>query len=359
MGMVERLGRGPGDLSGVAMLSVDVLGQAPSGESIERYTLRNANGLRADIMTYGATLMRLETPDRAARLGNIVLGFDQLAPYLQGTPYFGAIVGRYANRIAGGRFTLDGASFQLATNDGANHLHGGVRGFDKAVWRATPLAVGDSAGVLMQLVSPDGDEGYPGELGVDVSYILSGDNRLILIYRAETTKPTPINLTHHSYFNLSGATQESVESHELMIAADRYLPVDTTLIPTGALEPLADTVFDFRQSHRIGARIDAPHAQLLAAHGYDHTFVLNKSAPNALERAATLFEPQSGRVVDFWTSEPSLQFYSGNHLAAPRTGLCLEPQHFPDSPNQPSFPSTILRPGQTYFSRTEFRFGVR
>lgn len=346
-------------------LETDTLGHLPDGRAVEHYTLRNRSGLCAQIMTYGATLTALRTPDRNGDFENIVLGFDALAPYLAGTPYFGATIGRYANRIAGARFSVDGREYRLAANDGANSLHGGATGFDKALWAARAL----SDGVAFVLQSPDGDEGYPGELAVEVVYRLSDEDVLSIEYRAKTTKPTPVNLTHHSYFNLSGAALRDITDHELFIDADRFTPVDDNLIPTGELATVADTPFDFRSARRIGAGIDAAHEQLRLAGGYDHNFALNKPAPNALNRAAIVTDPHSGRVMEVWTTEPGLQFYSGNFLDGSlvgahgafrrRTGLCLEPQHFPNSPNEPRFPSTILRPGEEYRSRTEFRFSTR
>lgn len=357
MGMVERLGRGTGDL----MPESQPIGRTATGETVWRYRLR-AGALCADVMTYGATLMALYTPDRSGEAGDIVLGFDTLAPYLAGAPCLGATVGRYANRIADARFEIDGRTYRLAANEGRNHLHGGLRGFDKVVWSAAPL----EDGVALRHVSADGGEGYPGELRVEVAYRLSAD-RLTIEYSARTTKPTHVNLTHHSYFNLSGAPSD-IGDHLLQIDADRFAPVDRELIPTGELRGVANTPFDFRSARRIGASIEAGDPQLIAAGGYDHTFVLNKSAPSALTRAAALSEPASGRRMEVWTTEPGLQFYSGNHLdgslvgtAGPfirRSGLCLEPQHFPDSPNRPEFPSTLLRPDGIYRSRTEFRFSV-
>ncbi len=345
-------------------LEIDTLGHLPDGRAVERYTLRNAHGITAELMSYGATLMALRTPDRNGRFDNIVLGFDALAPYLAGTPYFGATIGRYANRIADARFSLDGREHRLAANDGANSLHGGKIGFDKALWAARAL----EDGVAFTHLSPDGDEGYPGALSVEVSYRLSEENVLSIEYSASATKATPVNLTHHSYFNLSGAALRDITDHDLTIDADRFTPVDEILIPTGELAPVADTPLDFRSARRIGAAIDADHEQLRRAGGYDHNFVLNNQAPNALNRAAIVSEPHSGRVMEVWTTEPGLQFYSGNFLDgslvgdhgpfARRTGLCLEPQHFPNSPNEPRFPSTILRPGEVYRSRTEFRFST-
>jgi len=361
--MVERMGRGASDLMS-DQVTIDALGAAPTGEPVERYTLCNARGLSAEIMTYGATLMALRTPDRAGKIENVVLGFETLAPYLAGTPYFGAIVGRYANRIAGARFELDGRVYDLAANDGRNHLHGGLRGFDKVVWRAAPF--GDD-GVRLNYVSADGEEGYPGELSVEVIYRLSAENVLSVDYRARTTAATHVNLTHHSYFNLSGETLRNIGGHELCINADRFCAVDDALIPVGAPRVVAGTPFDFRRPRSIGAEIDSDDAQVRAGGGYDHTFVLNKPA-GASARAAVLRDPESGRVMDVHTTEPGLQFYSGNNLNGSlsdargafvkRSALCLEPHHFPNSPNRPDFPSTLLRPGEEYRSRTAFVFSA-
>lgn len=351
----------------MADVKVETLGRAPDGEIVQRYALRAAN-LSADVMTYGAILMALRAPDRNGRSENVVLGFDTLDPYLAGTPYFGATVGRYANRIAGARFAIDGRAYDLAANNGRNHLHGGLRGFDKVVWNAEPIEGDGGAGVLLRHVSADGEEGYPGELDVAVTYTLSDDNRLSIDYRATTTKPTHINLTHHSYFNLSGAKLTSVEAHDLMIDADRFTPTDDELIPLGELRAVEGTAFDFRRPRRIGEHIDDDDPQLRAGGGYDHNFVLNKQAKGALARAAVLRDPASGRVMELSTTEPGLQVYSGNQLDGTlagasgvfrrRMGICLEPQHFPDSPNQSTFPSTLLRPGEVYHSRTEFKFSA-
>ena len=343
-------------------------GKTPDGTAVELYTLTSPHGMEVRAMTYGGIIVSLRVPDRAGRSDNVVLGYDSLRGYLHGSPYFGAIVGRYGNRIARGRFTLAGTPYQLATNDGPNHLHGGVRGFDKVVWNAAPFERGESAGVVLTHTSPDGDEGYPGALTAEVTYTLTPDNTLIVDYRATTTQPTPVNLTQHSYFNLAGAGS-AILGHLLAINADRFTPVDATLIPTGALLPVAGTPFDFRTATRIGARIGAADEQLRHAGGYDHNFVLNRTGPG-LELAAQVLEPGTGRTLEVRTTEPGLQFYSGNSLDAsiteaaghrylPRSGFCLETQHFPDSPNHLAFPSTILEPDAEYRSRTVFVFGTR
>jgi aldose 1-epimerase len=339
-----------------------------AGTEVELYTLTNAHGVRVRIMTYGATIVSLEAPDRAGRVQNIVLGFDTLAPYLAGVPYFGATVGRYANRIAAGRFVLDGKTYQLARNNGPNSLHGGTRGFDKRIWSAEPLPAAAGLGLRLTYVSAAGEEGYPGELTVHVTYRLQADDTLAIQYEARTTAATPINLANHSYFNLSGDPHTPVLGHTLTIAAARYTPVDATLIPTGELRPVAGTPFDFRAPHAIGSRIDAADDQLRLGHGYDHNWVLDDAGHGVPVRAAVLSDPVSGRTLEIRTTQPGLQFYSGNFLDgkpagsgsvfAYRTGLCLETQHFPDSPNHPAFPGTILRPGETYSEKTVLVFGA-
>ncbi|HVS12688.1 MAG TPA: aldose epimerase family protein [Thermoanaerobaculia bacterium] len=358
-------------------MTVADLGTLPDGRVARVYTLINAHGLEARITDYGGIVLSLLAPDRDGILGDVVLGYDDLAGYLEVTPYFGAIVGRYGNRIAGARFTLDGGEHALAANDGPNHLHGGVVGFDKVLWSGEPIERADGAGVTLRYRSPDGEEGYPGTLDVEVDYVLNDRNELVIDYRASTDAPTPVNLTHHSYFNLAG--KGDVLGHQLTVAASRYTPVDATLIPTGELAPVAGTPFDFRQPATIGARIGKDHEQLERGGGYDHHFVLDRadegssvSADGRLSArvlAARVTEPTTGRLFEVETTEPGLQLYSGNFLDGTitgkggmvyqhRSGFCLETQHFPDSPNQPHFPSTILRPGEQYRSRTIYRFGV-
>jgi aldose 1-epimerase len=319
-------------------------------------------------MTYGATIVSLTAPDRDGHFADIVLGYDDLAGYLTSSPYFGAIVGRYANRIANGRFSVDGASYQLATNNGPNHLHGGLRGFDKVIWDALPQRTDSGVGVALSYRSPDGEEGYPGTLDARVTYTLTDDDRLIVDYVATTDRPTIVNLSQHSYWNLAGEGSGDVLRQRLQISADHYTPVDSTLIPTGELVPVEGTPFDFRTATEIGARIGQAHPQLHNGKGYDHNFVLTRSGPG-LAHAARLTDPQSGRTLDVWTTEPGLQVYSGNFLDGSITGkaghvyrfrgaLALEPQHYPDSPNQPGFPPVTLRPGEEYRSRTIFALGV-
>jgi aldose 1-epimerase len=346
-------------------------GETGDGRRVDAYTITNARGLELRAVTYGGVILSLRTPDRAGRLDDIVLGFDSLDDYVGDSPYFGAIVGRYGNRIAGGRFVLGGTTYQLATNDGAHHLHGGRRGFDKVVWDAEPFDGPRRAGIVLSYTSPDGDEGYPGTLAVRVTYALTDDNELVVDYYATTNHPTHVNLTQHTYFNLAGDGTRDVLDHEVTLFAARYTPVDVTLIPTGEIALVEGTPLDFRTPTAIGARIDQPHPQLRNGLGYDHNFVLDRDGA-AFTRAARVTEPATGRVLDVHTTEPGLQLYSGNFLGhgsagvrgksgrvyGPRYGFTLETQHFPDSPNKPHFPSTVLRPGEEYHSRTVFAFGT-
>ena len=333
--------------------------------SVGDFTLRNG-AVEVVAIAYGAILVSIRTPDRSGRLADIVLGFDAVDDYRARNRYFGAVVGRYANRIAQGRFVLDGRPIQLATNSSGQHLHGGVKGFDKVVWSAERVDRAGEAGVLFTYVSGDGEEGYPGTLHVSVQYTLTQDHALIVDYTATPDKPTIVNLTNHSYFNLAGEGRGDVTGHVVFIDADRYTPVDEAMIPTGVLASVAGTPFDFRKPAAIGARIDADDPQLKIAGGYDHNFVLNGGS--GLHRAAHVVEPTTGRTLQVETTEPGVQFYTGNKLKGEagkqghpygvRSAFCLETQHFPDSPNQPSFPSTILRPGDTFRSTTVFTFGV-
>lgn len=344
-------------------------GTMPDGREVHVFTLDTGRGLRARVLTYGGIVQSLEAPDRDGKSADVVLGHANVADYADGHPYFGAIVGRYANRIARGRFALDGHEYLLAANNGPNHLHGGISGFDKAIWQAEPLREQDAVGVRLSHTSPDGDEGYPGALAVTVTYRLTGANELRIDYTATTTRPTPVNLTHHSYFNLAGHDGGDILQHELQIRARRFTPVDAGLIPTGELRPVGGTPFDFRETKPIGRDIGSEDEQLRFGGGYDHNFVLDRERPDELALAARLREPRSGRVLEVLTTEPGLQFYSGNFLDGTdlgksgkpyrhRSGLCLEAQHFPDSPNQPAFPSTVLRPGNTYRQTTIYRFSV-
>lgn len=339
---------------------------APFGPEATLYTLTNANGMIAKISDLGGVITEIHTPDRDGQLADVCLGYDDAAAYLGESHYFGALIGRYGNRIANGRFTLDGETFQLNVNNGVNHLHGGADGFHRRMWEAETFATPRSAGLILSYLSADGEQGYPGNLEVTVIYELRDNNELRIAFHAITDKATPVNLTNHAYFNLAG--KGDILSHELTIAADAYTPVDSGLIPTGELPAVAGTPFDFRTPHAIGARIDADDEQLRHGAGYDHNFVLNKSAPRALELAARVRDPSSGRVLEVLTQEPGVQFYSGNFLHdgmsgkgriyGHRSGFCLEPQHYPDSPNRPEFPSTILRPGEEYTTVMAYRFTV-
>jgi aldose 1-epimerase len=337
-------------------------------EKVEIYTLTNAHGIEVRIMTYGATIVSLKAPDRDGRFENIVLGFDTLETYLAGVPYYGATVGRFANRIANGRFTLDGISYQLPLNDGANSLHGGPRGFDKRIWKADSAAGAVHNVLRLTYVSAAGEEGYPGELTAHVTYRLSEQDSLAIEFDATTTAATPVNLANHAYFNLTGDPQRPILDQRLTINADKFTPVDATLIPTGELRAVAGTPFDFRTPHLIGSRISAADEQLALGKGYDHNWVLNGAHGKALRLAAVLTDPASGRSMEVHTTQPGLQFYSGNFMNGQpaghgsvfgyRTGLCLETQHFPDSPNRAGFPSTILRPGAAYSEKTVLHFGT-
>jgi aldose 1-epimerase len=348
-------------------------GTMPDGSAVDVFTLTNAGGIEVRVITYGAAIASINTPDRNGQFDDIVTGFDTLDGYLTRSRFFGAIAGRYANRIANARFTLNSRTYELAANNGRNHLHGGRRGFDKVVWKGTSFQDGDRVGVRLTHISPDGDEGYPGALTVTVTYTLTSHDELIIDYAATTTKATPVNLTNHSYFNLAGDGRGDILRHILTIDADRYTPTDETQIPTGEIAPVDGTPFDFRMPTAVGARIDADNEQIRRGKGYDHNFALNgwDAAPstNHLRHAARLVDPSSGRTMDVATTEPGLQFYSGNnldgtavgkqgHVYGPRTSLCLETQHFPDSPNHSNFPSTILLPGAEFRSRTVFTFGV-
>jgi aldose 1-epimerase len=363
-------------MAGAAAASPSVtmtpFGTTSTGQETVLYTLQNSRGIRVDIADYGATVVRLLVPDRAGTLGDVVLGFETLASYEKDSPYFGCIVGRYGNRIARGKFVLDGKEYTLATNNTPGgipcHLHGGRRGFDKVVWTATPKVRAGVPALELACTSTDGDEGYPGTLTVTVVYSLSEAGELRIDYRATTDQATPVNLTNHTYFNLRGDGAPSILDHVLQLRASHYTPVDAGLIPTGAIAPVAGTPFDFTAPHAIGERVNAAHEQIGFGGGYDHNWVLD-SRNGALATAAIVREPVSGRTLEVLTTEPGIQFYCGNFLDGTlvgksgrpypfRSGFCLETQHYPDSPNQPAFPSTILRPGQTYTSTTIYRFGV-
>ena len=344
-------------------------GRTEDGREVELFTLTNRNGVEARIMTFGATVVSLKVPDRRGRLDDVVLGFDRLEDYLKDTHYIGPVVGRYANRIARGRFTLNGVEYKLAVNNGENHLHGGIRGFDKVVWTARPLAARNGSALELTYLSRDGEEGYPGNLTTRVVYTLTDANELRIDYSATTDKDTVVNLTSHGYFNLAGHGNGDILNHRLMINANRFTPTDAGSIPTGELRPVRGTPFDFLRPTLIGARIEQPDEQLKFGNGYDHNFVLNGRA-GTLRLAARVSEPTTGRVMEVWTTEPGIQFYTGNFLegTAPgkggksygrRSAFCLETQHFPDSPNQPRFPSTVLRRGARFRYTTVHRFSAR
>ncbi|MGI4833209.1 MAG: aldose epimerase family protein [Janthinobacterium lividum] len=357
-----RPGAAPAD--SVGLPTAVPFGSTPAGEAVQLYTLRNRAGMRATISTYGGVLTSLLVPDRRRQLGNVVLGYDSLGGYLRQNPYFGALVGRYANRIAQGRFTLAGQPYQLALNNPPNALHGGPRGFSRRVWAARPGLSAAGPTLTLTYVSPDGEEGYPGTLRVTVMYTLTRANALRLDYTATTDKPTVLNLTNHSYFNLNYGQAPDVLTHVLTLRAARYTPVDNTLLPTGELAAVAGTPFDFRQPHAMGERLGQVPG------GYDHNWVLAKRLRRTPKLAATVYESVSGRTMRVFTNQPGVQFYTGNFLKGnltgqggvtygPHAGFCLETQHFPDSPNQPRFPSTVLQPGQVFRTTTEYRFGVR
>jgi len=343
-------------------------GQTAEGAAVELYTLTNQNGLEVAITNYGGAVVSIKAPDRNGNLADVVLGFDTLDGYLKEHPYFGSLIGRYGNRIGKGRFTLNGVAYVLARNNGENHLHGGLKGFDKVVWKPVEATAKDAQTLVLSYLSKDGEEGYPGNLSVTVTYSLNDANELRIDYAATTDKDTVVNLTNHSYFNLAGQGQGDILGHQVMTNADRFTPVDAGLIPTGELRSVEGTPFDFRKPTAIGARINQADQQLKLGRGYDHNFVLNRET-EGLALAARVTEPGSGRVLEVLTTEPGLQFYTGNFLDGTirgkggkvygqRYGFCLETQHFPDSPNKPSFPSTVLKPGQRYQSTTVYRFST-
>ena len=339
------------------------------GRPITLYTLTNSHGLEVRTMNYGAIILSLRVPDRKGQMADIVLGHDTLGGYIPNPPYIGALVGRYANRIANGTFTLEGKTYTLPKNDGPNTLHGGIkRTFDKVVWDGEAKK-GGTPGVTFTYLSKDGEEGFPGNVKVKVTYTLNDENELVLAYEATTDRATAINLSQHSYFNLAGEGTSEILNHEIMLNADRFTPVDKNLIPTGELRPVKGTPLDFTMAMKIGARIDDNYDQLVLGHGYDHNFVINRQG-DGMVLAARVYEPSSGRVLEVSTTQPGVQFYTGNfldgtvtgkqgHVYQRRYGFCLETQHFPDSPNHPEFPSTILRPGETFQSKTIFKFSTR
>ena len=347
-------------------------GTLADGTAVDLYTLTNANGVEMRVTNYGGIIVSLKVPDRTGALGDVVLGYNRVEDYVKDTPYFGAIVGRYGNRIGGAKFTLDGKTYQLTANDGVNTLHGGLKGFDKLVWTATPVERADGAALRLALTSKDGDEGYPGTLQMTVTYTLTNANALIVDYLAKTDKATPVNVTQHSYFNLAGEGVGTIDGHVMQIHADKYTPVVKGLIPTGELASVVGTPLDFRTPTAIGARIASTHPQMVLGGGYDHNWVINWPPGLAADKLAPVLrvvEPTTGRTLEVESTEPGLQFYSGNFLDGhhvgksnrpyvKRAGFCVETQHFPDSPNQPAFPPTIVRPGTDYLSQTVFRFGV-
>lgn len=344
-------------------------GRTADGEAVAKYTLENKDGIQVDIITYGGRITSLRTPDSSGKLANVVLGFNDIQQYEQDNPFFGALIGRYGNRIAKGKFSLDGTEYTLAQNNGENSLHGGVKGFDKRVWNATTEESDDSIKLKLNYLSADMEEGFPGNLNTTVTYTLNKDNSLDVLYEATTDKTTVVNLTQHAYFNLSGDFSTTILDHVVQINADKFIPVDGGLIPTGELRPVEGTPFDFREPQLVGKEIDANNEQIELGGGYDHCWVLNDQ--NAGYRSvASAYHPATGRNLEVLTDEPGIQFYTGNFLDgtlpapnggtyAKRSGLCLETQHYPDSPNQPEFPSVTLTPGETYTTKTTFKFSTK
>ncbi|MFD3455122.1 aldose epimerase family protein [Streptomyces sp. NPDC058691] len=349
-------------------MSKEHFGTLEDGTKVDIWTVRGG-GITLRVLSYGGIVQTLELPDRHGHRANVALGFDNLDDYVAHSPYFGALIGRYGNRIARGRFTLDGTEYQVPVSDGPNSLHGGDQGFDKRVWAVEGFTDGGDGGLVLRRTSADGEMGFPGTLEVQVVYTLTADARWRIDYSATTDKATVVNLTSHTYFNLRGEGSGGVDDHEAEIAAHRFTPVDATQIPTGELAPVEGTPFDFRTAKAIGRDLRTPHQQILYGQGYDHNFVLDKGRTDLPEHVATVTDPVSGRTLRLATTEPGMQFYTGNFLAGAFAGpsghvyrqgdaFCLETQHFPDSPNRPSFPSTVLRPGQTYRSTTVHSFGV-
>jgi aldose 1-epimerase len=367
VGAVGLIGVAPSSAGTAPHIEKESFGTTSAGEHVDRYTLTNGH-VRVRILTLGGILQTIETPDRHGRLANVTLGFSTLTPYETNSPYFGALIGRYANRIANGRFTLDGVTYQLPINNPPNSLHGGDVGFNKHVWAATPQTGRDTVGLRLTLVSPDGDQGYPGTLTAEATYTLTATGGLRMDYRATTTKATIVNLTNHAYFNLAGEGTGTIYDHRLFLNASRYTPVDPTLIPTGRIDPVAGTPMDFTRPTAIGDRIRDGFPQLVIGRGYDHNYVLDRHGPG-LSLAARAVEPRTGRTFTVLTDQPGIQFYSGNFLDGTLVGtsgrmyrqgdgFALETQHFPDSPNHANFPSTVLRPGQVYHTTTIYQFGT-
>ena len=353
---------------GALMVKKEAFGTTPDGKAVELYTLTNTHGIEVRAMTYGGIIVSVRTPDKKGNVADITLGFDSLAGYLAKNFFFGALVGRYGNRIGGAKFTLDGKEYTLAKNNGPNALHGGLKGFDKVVWQAQSFQKSAEVGLILKYASADGEEGYPGTLHVTVTYTLDDKNEFSIDYQATTDKATPINLTNHTYFNLAGEGSGDILGEELLLNADHFTPVDATLIPTGKIASVKGTPLDFTKSTAIGARINDKHEQMVFGGGYDHNFVINRQGPGSV-LAARAYDPTSGRVLEVDTTEPGVQFYTGNfldgtpgkhgHIYNKRNAFCLETQHYPDSPNKPDFPSTILRPGHTYHSTTVWKFSTR
>lgn len=352
----------------ISTISKETFGELPDGQKADLYTLTNANGMTVNITNYGGIITKLTAPDKKGEWADVVLGFDSLPPYLKGHPFFGALVGRYGNRIAKGKFKLNGQEYSLAINNGPNALHGGTKGFDKVIWKATEIKQDSIVGLQLEYTSKDMEEGYPGNLTVKVIYTLDNDNALTIDYTATTDKPTVVNLTNHSYFNLTGLKRDILD-HEVSIVSDSIVPVDTTLIPTGKLRAVEGTPFDFRKPTKIAAGIDKTEdEQIKNGGGYDHCWVIKRSEPG-LMLFATVKDPESGRFMEVFTTEPAVQFYTGNFLDgkltgkgatySKRFGLCLETEHYPDSPNQPQFPTTTLNPGDTYKTTTKYRFSAK
>ncbi len=347
-----------------------VFGTTADGKTADLYTLKNKNGMQVSITNFGATVVSIMAPDKAGKMADVALGYDDLAGYELNKNYLGVLVGRYGNRIAHGKFSIDGTEYTLAKNNGENSLHGGIKGFNKAMWDATDVSKGGEAAVEMKYVSKDGEEGYPGNLSVTVVYTLTNKNELKIDYSATTDKKTVVNLTNHTYFNLAGQGNGDILKQELMINADTFTPVDSGLIPTGELKKVEGTPFDFRKATAIGGRIEANDEQIKLGGGYDHNFVLNRKPATGLSLAARVSDPSSGRTMEVWTTEPGVQFYTGNFLDGSfkgkggiayqkRTAFCLETQHFPDSPNHPSFPTTLLKPGEKYHTTTVYKFEAK
>ncbi|WP_338359452.1 aldose epimerase family protein [Yeosuana marina] len=364
----------PQEKTNLVTISKEEFGKTPDSVSIERYTLKNEKGMEVSIMTYGGIITSLKVPNKDHKIEDVVLGFDSLSgytnpSYVNACPFFGALIGRYGNRIAKGEFALNGTEYKLATNDGPNHLHGGVKGFDKVVWNASEVKSDSTASLVLSYLSKDMEEGYPGNLNTKVTYTLNNNNELQVVYEATTDKQTIVNLTQHSYFNLSGDFSKPILDNEVTINADKFVPVDATLIPTGELKDVADTPFDFRKAKTIGKDIEDDNEQLKRGKGFDHCWVLNDQN-EGMRFAASAYEPTSGRLLEVYTDEPGIQLYTGNFLDGTlpskqggtyghRTGLCLETEHYPDSPNQKDFPSVVLNPGEKYETKTTFKFLVK